>query len=171
MRLRILAAYMIGALLAFAAPAWACTCADDHVDAPSLKNGASRNREGSPQRFERAKIVLRGRVLSARAGEDVVFPENTRMTPGVASLTTFSARAVVAEFSVLKALKGSAPDRVKLYTGFGIGDCGIGRGFLVSVALDQEVSLEVTPIPDQPDSYFVSICSYIESHEPERTKQ
>ncbi|MBN8534779.1 MAG: hypothetical protein J0L51_11910 [Rhizobiales bacterium] len=168
---RTVAACLFGMLVAIPAPAWACTCADDRAELSSQTRGASQNRESSPQRFERAKIVLRGKVLSARAGEDVVFPESTRMTPDVASATTFSARAVVADFRVLKAIKGTASGNVKLYSGFGIGDCGFGGGFLMAVALDREFSLEVTSIPNQSDSFVVSMCSYIEMHEPERQKQ
>ncbi|MCZ8183238.1 MAG: hypothetical protein O9322_09735 [Beijerinckiaceae bacterium] len=176
-RFAILAVLFLASL---ASPSLACTCQDD-VDqivpgaAQSTRQmthqeraerAKSEQEELNARRIAKAEIVVRGKVVSARAGEDVVLPSRPSVLAGAGSATLSSARVVAADFKVVSTAKGNVAEWITLYTGFGVGDCGIANGFLVAIAWDREVSFALQPISGVPNSYAVSICSYAEMHEP-----
>lgn len=170
----------VAALLSFTPPALACTCMDD-VDIPAAptteqqrkmsteeKRADNKRREAElvARRIAKAEVVVRGKVVSVRAGEDVLMPYGPASLSGAASSTITSARAVSADFKVVATIKGKTAERIKLYTGFGTGDCGIASGFFVAVAWDREISFAVQPISGVPDAYAVNMCGYAEMHDP-----
>jgi hypothetical protein len=180
-RFAILTALLLASLFS---PASACTCQDDleqvvpEAAQPTQKmtpqeRVAKANREQTEinaRRFARAEIVARGKVISARAGEDVLLPLSPSVIAGAGSATLSSSRAVVADFKVVSTKKGNVAERITLYTGFGTGDCGIASGFLIAIAWDREVSLALQPISGVPDSYAVNMCGYAEMHDTKSTQ-
>lgn len=172
----ILAALFLASL---ASPASACTCEDDiermvPESAQSSRKMTSQERiakakreeeERTARRIAKAEIVVRGKVASVRAGEDVLMPSSPSVLAGVGSATLTSARAVVADFKVVSTVKGKVAERITLYTGFGTGDCGIASGFLIAVAWDREVSFALQPISGIPNSFAVNMCGYAEMHD------
>lgn len=182
MRRRDIRIVIAAALLVCAAPSLACTCVDSFDSEPEPKEAAQRLKKMTAQerveaeskrdaefiarRFSQAKVIVRGKITSLRAGEDVLMPSRPAAVSGPGSATFTSARAVTADFKVMNVVKGEAAERIKLFTGFGTGDCGIAPSFLIAVAWDREVSFAVQHIAGAPESYAVDMCGYAEMHSP-----
>lgn len=125
-----------------AAPVLACSC-----------------REGTLQeRFDRAELVIRGRVKEVTYGE---------MAPG-SGLPEEMRRAARGEIEIEKVLKGALKQRsVPVYTGTGMGDCGLLGLFLNSAVYYGhekfgviELALVKSDLAGQP-IYAASMCGYL----------
>ncbi|MFM8749754.1 hypothetical protein [Rhabdaerophilum sp.] len=166
------------ALIVCATPALACTCVEDMAvvlqaeqgqdvkksTAERLEEASKRENEINIKRMARANIIVRGKMVYVRAGEDVLLPSGPAFSSGTQSATPLSLRAVVADFKAMNAIKGKTDNRITIYTGFGIGDCGLASGFLFAVASDREISIALKPFPGVPNAYGASICEYAELH-------
>jgi hypothetical protein len=160
------------ALLAAPGISHACQCADG-VGAMGDASGPAKrmtHKELMEARLARASLVARGRVVSVSAGRDVTWPKGSAIGDNTASATIATARAVSADFEVNEAVKGEVAGTVKLLSGFGMGDCGLGGGFLAAVALDRDLIVELTPIASAPGHFSVGICSYLDMAAPTAPK-
>lgn len=119
--------------------ALACTCRE----APAgLKDDALVQ-----WKRDKAEAILRGRIVSLRAGEGVVLAEG---------------KLVTAEMEVEAVDKGAltASGRVQLATGFGVGDCGIPSWMLMAIAWKRTVNIEVRTAPEVPGVFYADMCGY-----------
>ncbi len=116
-------------------------------------------REGTSQeRFDRAELVIRGRVKEVTYGD---------ITPG-SGLPEVMPRATRSEVEIEKVLKGALKERsVPVYTGTGLGDCGL-LGYFLNAAVyyeDEkfgviELALEKSDLAGQP-IYLATMCGYL----------
>lgn len=124
-------------------------------------------REGTSQeRFDRAELVIRGRVKEVTYGD---------IAPG-SGLPEVMPRATRSEVEIEKVLKGALKERsVPVYTGTGLGDCGL-LGYFLNAAVyyeDEkfgviELALEKSDLAGQP-IYLATMCGYL--REPRDEKQ
>ncbi|KAF0231072.1 MAG: hypothetical protein FD175_941 [Beijerinckiaceae bacterium] len=149
-------------LLSGLASASACQC----IDIGGFSGGARKTeKEIRAERLKKAKVVVRGLVVSAKAGEDIQWPVGTKFDANgnVAAATNVGALAVLAEIRVVETRKGSVESLIKIYSGFGIGDCGIGPAFVMAVSMKRPLTLGLEPIASAPNSYTIDMCSYIDT--------
>lgn len=116
-------------------------------------------REGTSQeRFDRAELVIRGRVKKVTYGD---------IAPG-SGLPELTPRATRSEIEIEKVLKGALKERsVPVYTGTGMGDCGL-LGYFLNAAVyyeDEkfgvvELALEKSDLAGQP-IYLATMCGYL----------
>ena len=126
---------------------------------PALQASAcSCGESTAKERFARADLVIRGRVKAVTYG-DVV--------PSSKSLDELS-RATRGEIEIEKVLKGTFEGKtVSVYTGSGMGDCGL-LGFLLNVAIyyDHEkfgvLELGLTKFEHGGETYYsANMCEYV----------
>lgn len=132
---------LVLAFTATASTATACSCGEP----PSGLKG-----DGFVQwKRDKAETILRGKIVSLRAGEGVSILEG---------------RVVAAEMDVEAVEKGSltTAGRVQLATGFGVGDCGISDWMLAAIAWRRTVNLEVHASPELPGVFIATMCGYSE---------
>jgi hypothetical protein len=97
-------------------------------------------------RFDKAKVVVSGRVVDVHAGLDTG-PSGTRM--------------VVGRLRVSSVLKGDAPlGDLTVFTGFGTGDCGFAGGLLMALPQNRDVTIELKTEVKSPSGYIVDICGF-----------
>lgn len=116
-------------------------------------------KEGTDQeRFDRAELVIRGRVKEVTYGD---------MAPG-SGLPEEMRRAARGEIEIQKVLKGALKQRsVPVYTGTGMGDCGLLGLFLNSAVYYEhekfgvfELALTKSDLAGRP-IYVASMCGYL----------
>lgn len=116
-------------------------------------------KEGTLQeRFDRAELVIRGRVKEVTYGD---------MAPG-SGLPEEMRRFARGEIEIEKVLKGALKQRrVPVYTGTGMGDCGLLGLFLNSAVYYEhekfgviELALVKSDLVGQP-IYVASMCGYM----------
>jgi hypothetical protein len=87
------------------------------------------NEELQSWRFDRAKIVVTGKVTDVHASADTKRGEW---------------RVVVGHFKVNSILKGDVPlGDVTILTGFGDGDCGLAGGLFYALAQNRDLTVEL----------------------------
>lgn len=129
-------------LMLSSSPVWACSC-----------------KEGTLQeRFDQAELVIRGRVKEVTYGD--MAPES--------GLPETMRRAARGEIEIEKVLKGALKQRsVPVYTGTGMGDCGLLGLFLNSAVYYEdekfsviELALTKSDLAGQP-IYVASMSGYM----------
>ncbi len=118
----------------------------DYAHACSCADLLSR---GDEALMARAQDVVRGKIISMRAGKDVQLRSGARQ-----------ARMVAATMAIEAAVKGELSGEIEVVTGFGTGDCGIPGLFLASIAWDRPVELELHRVDTHEHTFSVHMCGY-----------
>jgi hypothetical protein len=122
-----------------AAPAVACSC----LDMMAIDGGKPiTDEQRASRQFAKAADIVRGKIVAMRS-------QAVAQPPGV-----------YARMQIDETLKGNLSGAIDVYTGFGLGDCGIPGLFLASIGWDRQADVAVTRIDGVDGAYAVNMCDY-----------